>query len=128
MKTHNRWVFFATLFALWLSIGFIQIAGAIVVQEDSHTYLIDQPGERWDITQAVSIGFDPKKFEFGIGRDAFRPLTESDWHPDADTNASNLRIIGVADGDNAHAYSVSRLSHHETANTTLSSRPIVAGY
>ncbi len=39
---------------------------------------MDRTGERWDITQAVSMGFDPDRFEFGIGRNAFYPLDEND--------------------------------------------------
>jgi hypothetical protein len=50
-------------------------------------YLVDRHGERWDITQAKSIGFEPGRFEFGIGRNAFRPLSDNDWsHDDKKTN------------------------------------------
>jgi hypothetical protein len=105
-----------------------QTVGAAVIETNGRTFLVDQNGERWDITQAKSIGFDPRHFEFGIGRNAFRPLGESDWLPDAWKDAFDFRVIGTADGSDAHAYSVAKLSRHETANTVLSSKAILAAY
>jgi hypothetical protein len=116
------------LVILFCSLFLIPIAAAEIIEDKSHTYLIDQTGERWDITQAVSIGFEPRHFEFGIGRNAFRTLNESDWSTEVDNNIPNFRVIGVADGDDAHAYSIPKLSHHEIANTNLASNPIIAGY
>jgi hypothetical protein len=101
---------------------------ATVVKDGQETFLVDRTGERWDITQAVSIGFDPDGFEFGIGRYAFNPLDDSHWQDASAGTRSTMRVIGVADGDDAHAYSVRKLSHHETANTFLGDKAIVAGY
>jgi hypothetical protein len=115
-------------FALLLSYILIPIVAAEIIEERDQTYLIDQIGERWDISQAVSIGFKPSRFEFGIGRNAFRPLSESDWSNSVGNSKRNFRIIGIADGDEAHAYSVSKLARHEIANTMLDSDPIAVGY
>ncbi|MBW2178499.1 MAG: hypothetical protein JRD49_03795 [Deltaproteobacteria bacterium] len=116
------------LMAIWFLLMAFQVAEARVKKEGGKIFIVDQTGERWDITQAATLGFDPYKFEFGIGRYAFDPLDETDWHSGEDRHPSNLRIIGVVDDDDAHAYSVKRLRHHETANTFLGSKPIVAGY
>ena len=101
---------------------------ATVVKEGQQTFLVDRTGERWDITQAVSIGFDPDGFEFGIGRYAFSPLDDSHWQESSADTQSTMRVIGVADENDAHAYSVRKLSYHETANTFLGDKAIVAGY
>ena len=103
-------------------------AAAAVVKQGQKTFLVDRTGEWWDISQAVSIGFDPNRFEFGIGRNAFKPLDEGDWQSNSDNSPSNLRIIGVARDRDAHAYSVNRLRYHETANTFLGETAVVAGY
>ncbi len=103
-------------------------ASATVLRDGGQTYLVDRTGERWDITQALSIGFDPDHFEFGIGRDAFNPLDDTHWQSSSKQNASGMRVIGVAGKGDAHAYSVNKLRHHETANTFLGSEAIVAGY
>jgi hypothetical protein len=128
MNSINHSIFYRTLVVFIFSLVLVQTTVAEVDEDNGHTYLIDQTGERWDITQARSIGFEPRYFEFGIGRHAFRPLNESDWSGGVDNNMSNFRVIGVADGDDTHAYSVPKLYHHEIANTMLASNPILTGY
>ena len=103
-------------------------AAAAVLKEGAKTYLVDRTGERWDITQAVSIGFDHDHFEFGIGRHAFKPLDDTHWQPGSNQDDSGMRVIGVAGNGDAHAYSVNKLRYHETANTFLGSEAIVTGY
>ena len=63
-----------------------------------------------------------------IGRDAFQTLDERHWTTKTGAANSAMRVIGVAENGDAHAYSVGKLRYHETANTTLGSRAIVAGY
>lgn len=100
----------------------------VVENEGAKIFIVDQTGERWDITQAVSIGFDPRYFEFGIGRNAFRPLGENDWLDTPEDKDARIRVLGIAGNGDAHAYSVAKLGGHETANTRLGSQPIVAAY
>jgi hypothetical protein len=128
MNSKNHISFFHMSVILFCNLFLIQAAKADVIEDNGRTYLIDQTGERWDITQARTIGFEPRHFQFGIGRNAFRALKESDWPTVVEDTSKNLRVIGVADGDEAHAYSVSKLSRHETANTQLEAKPIVVGY
>ena len=116
-----------SIWVLWVP-GFINAAEARVEKEGGNTYIVDRTGEQWHITQAVSIGFDPYKFEFGIGRNAFKPLDGGDWQSGSGDDPANMRIIGIAGDGDAHAYAVNRLRHHETANTFLGSEAIVAGY
>ena len=128
MNSKNIISFFHMSVILFFNLFLIQAATADVIEDNGRTYLVDQTGERWDITQAKTIGFEPRHFQFGIGRNAFRPLDESDWPPGVEDIPAHLRVIGVASGDEAQAYSVSKLSRHETANTQLESKPIVVGY
>jgi len=128
MNSRNHFIFYCMSIMMFCSLFLIPVAATEIIEDKDHTYLIDQSGERWDITQAVSIGFEPRDFEFGIGRNAFRPLSESDWSNRVDHNFPNFRVIGITDGDEAHAYAVSKLSRHEIANTMLASEPIAAGY
>jgi hypothetical protein len=101
---------------------------SFVIQEGNKTYIKDQTGERWDITQAKSIGFKPERFQYGIGRNAFTPLDDSYLSDDTSLVFQNLRIIGVAEGSQAQAYSIAKLRHHETANSKIGSEEIVVGY
>jgi hypothetical protein len=103
-------------------------ASSYVTREGSKTYIVDQRGEKWDVTQAESIGFKPEGFQFGIGRDAFKPLDDSSLTDDRDSVPKDLRVIAVEEGSEAKAYSVPRLKWHEIANSNLGSEPIAVGY
>ena len=98
-----------------------------VIRDGDKTFIVDMHGERWDVTQALSIGFEPGRFRHGIGRNAFTPLDDSSMSEDT-SNARNQRVIGVSDGKDAKAYSVSKLYRHETANSFLGNAPITAAY
>lgn len=80
-----------------------QSSGTPAVKEGENIYIVDQTGERWNITQAASIGFDPRYFEFGIGRNAFNPLGERDWKTNPADRDSQMRVIGVTGSGDAHA-------------------------
>ena len=120
-----------SFFILFLCLAYFITSGTAfssVVREADKIYIVDQTGERWDVTQAKSIGFDPHRFQYGIGRDAFPPLDESYLSDDTFFVSRGLRVIGVTGGTEAHAYSVPKLRRHEIANTTIDSRPIAVGY
>lgn len=91
-------------------------------------FITDQKGEKWDVTQAVSLGFDPNGFQFGIGRNAIVPLGPEALKAPPETLPSSDRVIGISQGDQAHAYRVRRLNMHEVANTTLGDTAIAAAY
>ncbi|MFW2366770.1 MAG: hypothetical protein ACN4GW_10150 [Desulforhopalus sp.] len=102
--------------------------GARVITDGDTIYIEDRTGERWDVSQAKKLGFQPHKFQYGLGKDAFLPLQDDDFDNSRISNLSNTRIIGVSIDGNAHAYAVNRLSRHEIANTTLAGKAITAGY
>ena len=103
-------------------------ASAFVIQKGGKTYIKDQTGERWDVTQAKSIGFKPELFQYGIGKNAFTPLDDSNLSDNTSSVTSNLRVIGVSDGSESRAYSIPKLKYHEIANTKIGAQPIVVGY
>ena len=121
-------------FIIILTIGmFVAVAslgGAFskVIHEGDRTYIIDRHGERWDVTQARSIGFMPERFQHGIGRNAFTPLDDSDLKDKPSKISRSLRVIGISDGKEANAYSVPRLWRHEVANSSIGEKSIAAAY
>ncbi|MBW2266586.1 MAG: DUF3179 domain-containing protein [Deltaproteobacteria bacterium] len=120
-----------SFFILFLCLAYFITSGTAfssVLREADKIYIVDQTGERWDVTQAKSIGFDPHRFQYGIGREAFTPLDESYLSDDTFFVSRSLRVIGVTGGTEAHAYSVPKLRRHEIANTTIDSKPIAVGY
>ena len=99
-----------------------------VLKEGAKTYIVDRTGHKWDVTQAVSLGFKPERFQYGMGKNAFTPLDDTYLSEGNGRISGNLRIIGVEDGTTSKAYSVPRLSHHEISNSTLGNKPIAIGY
>lgn len=99
-----------------------------VIRGDGKTYIVDATGERWDVTQAESIGFKPEGFQFGLGRNAFIPLDDSYLSDDIGHVPQNLRVLGVVGNLQAQAYSIPRLQGHEMANSKIGSKPIAVGF
>lgn len=101
---------------------------AEVIEEDDKTYIRDRRGEKWDITQAVSIGFDPDNFEFGLGRNAFRPLDDKHLQSRIENISREIRILGVPGKTESKAFAIRKLSGHEIANSHIDDKPIAAAY
>ncbi len=101
---------------------------AVTGENDGKVYITDRTGEKWDISQAVNIGFSAKRFQHGIGRWAFKTLDDSHLGDDTKGAPGRLRVIGVAGETENQAYSVRKLSWHEIANTNIDGKPIAVGY
>lgn len=127
MKPRHK-ILLTLLLMLSLVWGIARDGHAIVLRDGDQIYIVDRAGERWDITQAVSIGFDPRGFQFGIGRNAIRPLDESSLDDASAADDAQARVIGVENGPDAHAYVVRKLTRHEIANTRIGEAPIAAAY
>ncbi len=114
---------------LGVALIFVSISSAAyVLKRGEKTYIEDQRGEQWDVTQAITLGFRPGSFQYGIGKNAFTPLDDSYLVYGSSSNIQNPRVIGVADGTQAQAYSVPKLKYHEIANTKINDKKIMVGY
>jgi hypothetical protein len=112
--------------ALYLSTH--EVSSSVVLKEAEKIYIVDKTGERWDVTQAVSLGFNPEGFQFDLGRDAFTTLDDSLLTNDTSNISKNTRGIGVSDGSTAKAYTTSRLLGHEISNSSIGSEPVAVSY
>jgi hypothetical protein len=90
--------------------------------------ITDRTGETWDLSQAVTEGFDPEKFRHGLGRDAFTPLDGSRVSKQTEDVPEGLRVIGLEIEGDAVAASVPLLTRHEAANITVGGRPVTVAY
>ncbi len=103
-------------------------AASQVVEKEDKTYIVDRTGGWWDVSQATSIGFNPEGFQYGLGKDAFTPLDDRSLTSDQSDVPAHLRVIGIAEGDDAKAYAVPTLRGHEIANSHIGEKPIAAAY
>ncbi len=103
-------------------------ASADVISEGGKTFIVDLRGERWDVTQALTVGFKAEVFRHGIGKNAFQTLDDTFLTKDHADVRADARIIGVAKGKEAKAYSVSKLARHEISNSLSGSENIAVAY
>jgi len=113
-----------------LSIFFLTCTSGFsdVIRKNGKTFIRDKKGEKWEITQAVSIGFRPYHFEYGLGRNAFSPLDDSYLRNPTKRIPQRLRVLGVQGKNESKAFSLKKLSHHEIANSSIGGVPIAAAY
>ena len=121
----RSWV---AIFVLAVLAGADRAHAASVIRDGGRTYIQDRTGERWDVTQAETLGFDAEGFQYGIGRNAFTPLTDARVRTHMKGLPGRLRVIGVVQGGQKRAYSVPRLGGHEVANSTLGGEEIAVAY
>lgn len=127
MKTANR--FLVILYVILLFAVIPAAAGAAkVIREEGRIFIVDQLGERWDVTQAVSLGFEPQGFQFGVGKSAFTTLDDTHLKDTPRASGDGTRVIGITDGKEAKAYSVDKMRYHEVANTSIGGDPVAAAY
>ena len=122
----NKKLTFLILFCLLVLTASVSFSE--VIKRSGKTFIRDRTGEKWDITQAVSIGFNPRYFEFGMGRNAFTPLDDSLLRDASNTVPQRLRILGVSGESETKAFSIKKLSRHEIANSYIDDKPIAAAY
>ncbi len=124
-----RRTFISSIIFLSATLIFVSISSAAyVLKEGGKIYIKDQTGERWEVTQAKTLGFKPEWFQYGIGKNAFAPLDDSYLSDSSSSKFQNPRVIGIADGKEARAYSIPKLSYHEIANTQINDKKIAVGY
>jgi hypothetical protein len=118
-------LFVASIFTL---VAVVMVSDSSVIREGEKSYIVDMTGEKWDVTQAVTLGFEPEGFQYGIGKNAFTPLDDSHLTEGDGNIPGYMRVIGVGDGESAKAYSVGRLSRHEIANSELGKEKVAVAY
>lgn len=101
-------------------------SGSQVAPEDA--YITDKTGERWSLDQAVTLGYRPEGFEFGLGRNAIVPLSDDRVQENPKNVPDDLRVIGVVVEGVARAYAVAPLRRHEVVNSVIGGTAFAAAY
>jgi len=129
MKKYYQYIIaLAVILGLTYFIRWTFVEPDFVIRQGGRVYIVDATGQRWEVSQAESLGLPPRHFGHGLGRDAFTPLDDSALSPDASSIKDGTRVIGISAGDEAKAFPVDRLKKHEVANSTLGGRPVAVGY
>jgi len=125
---------FIRLFLLWAPVLLLSscvLLGFDRVQErDGHLWLFGghEPHQAFDITE---FRLDPKRLNFGLGREVFHALVEPEFGKPGDAGVSindRTRVLGVVVNEEAKAYPIHLLQGHEVVNDHVGGRPIFAAY
>jgi hypothetical protein len=137
LKTERHFLGRMIILRKFLLIFLIAMTGCVEVNEetfsnvkheDGKIYIYDRTGDKWDVTQAVLLGFKPERFQYGLGKNAFTPLDDSQLTDSNPNIPKDMRVIGIEADADSRAYSVKRLNRHEISNSTLGEKPVAVGY
>jgi hypothetical protein len=106
---------------------------AEVIRRDGTIFIKDQTGKEWDVTHAVNqYGFDPNKFDHGLGPTAISPIQNpvmihpgQSGYPSAD---QGFTVLGTEINGNSRAYPLDVLIRHEIANERFTSTYVAVAY
>jgi hypothetical protein len=117
------------LLAGLLLAGWLGPAAGEVIHKQGKTFIVDQTGSAWEVSQAMELGFSPSGFDHGLGRGAFTPLGEEALRVPGDSIPDHLRVVGFAANGEAAAVSVRRLGRNaEVANLEIGGKPVAVTY
>ncbi len=106
--------------------------GFPIIRTDGKILIEDQTGKRWDITEAVNkYGFDPEKFQFGVGPNAIPPIMNPRFYNPGETGYpgnGNFQVIGYERNGETRAYSLNKMVSHEVANEVFQDQQIAVAY
>ncbi len=101
--------------------------------EEERILLEDETGKKWDITHAVNeYGFEPNKFQFGLGPFAIRPLLEPQFLSPGQSGypvpENTMLVIGVSINGETRAYPLSVLGNYEIADELFGDAYVAVAY
>jgi len=116
------------LFAAAAALAVAACSGTSPTRTGGNVTIQDRTGETWDVTQAHSLGYEPEKFNYGLGRRAILPLRQAHVQAPFGEVPQDLSVIGIHLQGEALAVSIRELTRHEIANVTVGGRPVAAAY
>jgi hypothetical protein len=107
--------------------------GFEIIREGESVSIVDHTRKVWDITHAVNVyGFDPGKFDFGLGPAAIQPINNplflSPGQLGYPSVGNDIIVIGYKDEEEIRAYSLNILVHHEMVNDFYAKQPVAIAY
>lgn len=99
-----------------------------VQRHGGHVYIVDPVGQRWEVSQAESMGFSPCKFSHRVGNDVSVSTDRASLSADAAEVTDDSRVMGVFSGGEARAYLVSSSRPHEVINDAIGGSAVAVVY
>ena len=104
-----------------------------VEENEEKIFIVDETDKRWDVTHAVNnYGFEPARFQFGLGPDAIRPILNpqmlSEGDPGYPSDDAGFLVMGVNLNGHVRAYRLTVMSHHEVVDEQFGDSFIAVAY
>jgi len=96
-------------------------------------FIVDDTGERWDITHAVNeYGFDTEQFFFGLGKDFIKPYLNPQFFVPGDAfyprPDEGFISVGYKVGQDTRAYSLAVLKNTEVVDDDVGGNRVAVCY
>ncbi len=104
-----------------------------VEDEQERITITDRTGKVWDITHAVKrYGFEPDKFQYGLGPFSIRPLISPDFlspgEPNYPGDQEAFLMIGADLFGVVRAYPIRIMSQYEVSNEKYNGHFVAVAY
>jgi len=104
-----------------------------IINNNDQITIVDRTGKEWDITDAVQkFGFQPSKFQFGLGPNAIKPIIHPDFfHPGDPGHPSPSHssiVIGTTINNDTRAYPLFILKSHEIVDDSFGDTHVAVAY
>jgi len=102
-------------------------------EEQKRIFIVDRTGKKWDITHAVEkYGFDPDKFEYGLGPMAIPPILNPEMLSPGDDgypqDTGRFTILGTELNGDVRAYPLTVMIRHEIVNEQFGDAHVAVAY
>ena len=104
-----------------------------VQRDTTQIFIVDQTGKKWEIGHAVrQYGFEPDRFEFGLGPNAIPPILEPQMiepgEPGYPDRNSSFLILGTRLEEDARAYPLAVMAIHEIVDEDFDDLYVAVAY
>lgn len=104
-----------------------------IKQDTEEVAIVDQTGKRWDVTHAkVKYGFDPDKFQFGLGPNAIPPIMQPEMLSPGElgypTDYQEFFVLGTSLNGHTRAYPLYIMKSYEIANEQFGEAHVAVAY
>ena len=116
-----------------LSDGYIDTQEHTQADSLGNIFITDYTGKKWNVTHAVTeYGFDPDRFQYGLGQFAIRPIQNPEFISNGDPGFPDSHdqtvVLGVRIGDDARAYALRHIISHEVVNDNFDDLSVAPAY
>jgi hypothetical protein len=104
-----------------------------VEETEEKIFITDETNKEWDVTHAVNhYGFEPARFQFGLGPNAIQPILNPQMLSEGDagypSSDASFLVMGVNLNGHVRAYRLTIMSYHEVVDEQFGDSYVAVAY